>query len=151
MSTPILYLSRYIIANKSEYYRRLLAVTSGSEWEPWVLFVLRGVQETAEWTTAKIDAIRQLQQQTAGFVRSKLPKLYTRELVDALFEQPYCRIANLVESQIAKRQTAASYLRQLVEMGVMGELGVGREKFFVNTRLLRLLTRDSNEVEVFPG
>ena len=88
---------------------------------------------------------------SAGFVRSNLPKLYTRELVDALFEQPYCRIENLVESQIAKRQTAASYLRQLVEMGVMGEPGVGREKLFVNTRLLRLLTRDSNEVEVFPG
>ena len=147
LSSPILYLSRYIIANKSEYYRRLLAVTREEAWEPWVLYVLSAVEETAHWTTAKIEAIRKLQVQTARHTRNALPKIYSRELVDVLFEQPYCRIANLVAARIAGRQAAARYLKSLVSIGILREQAVGREKLFVNTRLLRLLTQDSNDFE----
>ena len=149
LSSPILYLSRYIIANKAEYYRRLLAVTREEAWEPWVLYMVRGVEETAHWTTAKIEAIRALQSQTTRYVREALPKLYSRELVDVLFEQPYCRIANLVAANIAGRQAAARYLKSLVSIGVVGQRTAGREKLFLNARLLRLLTHDSNQFEPF--
>ncbi len=144
---PILYLSRYIIANKSDYYRLLLAVTREGDWEPWLLYMLRAVEDTAAWTTAKIGAVRNLAADTTEYVRRKLPKIYSRELVDVIFEQPYCRIANLVEARIAGRQAASRYLKALVSIGVLREQAVGKEKLFVHPKLMSLLTRDSN---VFP-
>lgn len=141
---PILYLSRYIIAHKSDYYRLLLAVTREAAWEPWLLYTLRAVEETAAWTTAKIGAVRKLTVDTAEYVRAKLPKIYSRELVDVIFEQPYCRIANVVEARIAERQAASRYLKALVSIGVLREQAFGKEKLFVHPKLMTLLTRDSN-------
>ncbi len=139
---PILYLSRYIIARKTDYYRLLLEVTSQGAWEPWLLYMLRGVEETATWTTAKIGAIRRLTAETSAHVRQKLPKIYTHELMDVIFEQPYCRIANLVDANIAGRQAASRYLKALVAIGVLEERSIGREKLFVHPKLLILLTRE---------
>jgi len=139
---PILYLSRYIIARKADYYRLLLAVTREDAWEPWLLYMLRGVEQTAAWTTGRIGAVRKLAAETAGQVRARLPKIYTRELVDAVFEQPYCRIANLVDGGIAGRQAASRYLKALVGLGVLREQVFGREKLFVNAKLMNLLTRE---------
>jgi len=145
LTLPILYLSRYIIENKSDYYRLLLQVTREKDWESWLLYILKGVEETANWTTAKIAAIRMLAEKTAEYVRTSLPKVYSHELVSLLFELPYCRIINLTEKGIAKRQTASQYLKQLVEIGVLREANMGKEKLFINSRLMQLLTRDSNQ------
>lgn len=144
---PILYLSRHIIANKADYYRLLLAVTREGAWEPWLLYMLRAVQDTATWTTAKIGAIRALAVHTTEHVRRQLPRIYTRELVDIVFEQPYCRIANLVEAGIAERQAASRYLKALASIGVLREQAVGREKLFMHPKLMALLTRDDSNFE----
>lgn len=146
LSAPILYLSRYLIQHKAEYYRHLLAVTAEGEWEPWILFMLQGIEETAAWTLVKIEAIRVLVEETADYLKRVDPSLYSRELIDVMFEQPYVRIADLVERGIAKRQTASTYLRRLAEVGVVNPLKAGRGKLFVHEKLLSLLTRDSNEV-----
>jgi len=145
LTLPILYLSRYIIRNKSDYYKLLLGVTSGDKWEEWILYIIRGVEETALWTIGKIESIRSLQEHTTEFVRGTLPKIYSRELVDLIFEQPYCRIANLVERDVAKRQTASEYLKALCDIGVLAEQSAGREKIFIHPKLLNLLTREENE------
>lgn len=145
LTLPILYLSRYIIQNKADYYRLLLKVTREGDWESWLLYILKGVEETASWTTEKIAAIRALSDQTAEHVRASLPKVYSHELVSLLFELPYCRISNLIEAGIAKRQTASQYLKQLVEIGVLSEANTGKEKLFINPRLMQLLARDSNQ------
>jgi len=145
LTLPILYLSRYIIQNKADYYRLLLQVTRDQNWEPWLLYVIKGVEETASWTTAKIAGIRALSDQTAEHVRASLPKVYSHELVSSLFKLPYCRINNLVEDGIVKRQTASQYLKQLVEIGVLEEMDAGKEKIFIHPKLMLLLTRDSNE------
>jgi hypothetical protein len=75
---------------------------------------------------------------------ARLPKIYSRELVDVIFEQPYCRIANLVEKDIAQRQAASRYLKGLVEPGVLREMPFGKEKLFIHPKLMQLLSRDSN-------
>lgn len=144
LTLPILYLSRYLIRNRADYYQLLLGVTENAAWEPWVLFVLKGVEETAIWTNDKIAAIRNLMDHTATFVRETLPKIYNSELVWLIFENPICRIAHVVEAAIAERQTASRYLKELSSIGVLWEQGVGREKFFVHTKLMELLTRDKN-------
>lgn len=139
LDLPILYLSRAILHRRADYYRLLREVTASGAWEPWVLFMLQGVDETAQWTTAKILAIRALADETAREVRDRLPKLYSRELVDVIFEQPYCRIANLVDRGIAQRQAASRYLHALADLGVLEARALGKEKLFVHPRLLRLL------------
>jgi len=149
ISLPILYLSRYIIDHKSEYYRLLLEVTTHGQWEPWLLYMLRAIETTALWTLEKIAAIRTLASVTVEYVRQRLPKIYSRELVDQLFTQPYCRIANLVDAGIAQRQAASRYLKKLVEIEVLQDRKVGREVLFVHPRLLELLTTDDNNVEPY--
>ncbi|MBX9636114.1 protein adenylyltransferase Fic [Nitrosomonas sp.] len=144
LTLPILYLSRYIIKNKTEYYRLLLDVTRNQAWESWIVYLLQGIEDTARWTTAKIAAIRSLSGLTIDHVKQAAPKIYSRELVDLIFDLPYCRIQNLVEKNIAGRQAASRYLKQLVDIGVLEERAVGREKLFIHPKLMQLLTRDSN-------
>jgi Fic family protein len=146
LTLPILYLSRYIIRHKPDYYRLLLQVTRDADWHSWIIYVLKGVEETAAWTTAKIAAIRGLSEHTTDYVRQKLPKVYSYELVNLIFELPYCRINSLVEARIAKRQAASQYLKQLVEIGVLIEPSTNsKEKLFIHPKLMELLSEDSNE------
>ena len=86
----------------------------------------------------------QLAEHTTEHVRLSLPKIYSRELVDVIFEQPYCRIGNLVDKQIGQRQAASRYLKELVALGVLREMTFGKEKLFIHPKLMQLLTRDSN-------
>ena len=151
LDSPILYLSRYIIANKAEYYRLLLEVTREQAWEKWVMYMLEGVEETCNWTTDKIKAIRELMQHTSQYVAGKLPKIYSWELVEALFKQPYCRINNLVNAGIAKRQTASVYLKQLCEIGVLREIRSGRETLFVHPKYIELLSGEENVWVYYAG
>lgn len=146
LSHPILYMSGAIIRSKNEYYRLLLEVTSDERWESWVLYVLNLVEEMSRWTTAKIRAMRELQREATKYVRAKAPKIYSRELIDVIFEQPYCRIANLVKAGIAKRQTASEYLAQLADIGVLTPIQVGRDKLFLHRALLDLLASDRHQV-----
>jgi len=140
LDIPVLYLSRYIIRNKQEYYRLLLAVTRDGAWEAWILFMLAAVRETSRWTTARIAAIRDLLDETAEDMRTKAPKIYSRELAELIFVQPYCRIGDLVQAGIVKRQSASTYLKTLVEIGLLEERTAGREKLFINPALLRVLS-----------
>ena len=144
LDSPILYLSRFIIANKAAYYLLLKEVTHKQQWEAWISFILEGVEETCAWTTEKIKAIRELMVHTARFVQKSLPKVYSWELVELLFKQPYCRIGNLVEAEIAKRQTASVYLKQLCDIGVLKENRSGRENIFVHPKYIELLTGEEN-------
>lgn len=150
LTQPILYLSRYIIQHKADYYRLLLNITREEAWEEWVLYILKGVEETALWTTAKIDAIRLLSADTVEYVRKKLPKVHSLELINVIFERPYCRIQNLVEAKIAERQAASRYLKQLAEIGVLEEQTLGREKLFLHPKFLKLLIRESNTFAEYP-
>ncbi len=145
LRSPILYHSRGIIRRKEEYYSNLISVTRDQSWESWILYMLEVIEESANWTYAKIDAIRDLRKKTKHELRKKLPSLYSAELLDVIFNLPYCRIADLVSAGIVKRQSASQYLKQMVEAGFLFEEKVGREKLFVHHRFLDLLL---NEQEV---
>ena len=142
LALPVLYLSRAIIRRKSEYYSLLHAVTTRGRWEDWILYMVDAVGETARWTTASLRRIRDLMDTTTNHVRTHAPKIYSRELVELVFSQPYCRIGHLVQAGIAKRQTGSEYLKTLCAISVLQEVQIGREKLFINTRLVTLLTSD---------
>ena len=151
LNLPILYLSHYIIRHRDDYYRLLRGVTRDQAWEPLILYILKGVEETAVWTTGKIHAINKLLQSTTKYCRSNLPKkTYSKELVEVLFEKPYCRIQDLVDADLAKRQTASEYLKELAAIGVLEERAEGREKLYLNTKFWKLLTKEPNEFDPYP-
>lgn len=151
LDQPVLYLSRHILRHRADYYRLLLAVTRDQAWEDWIGFMLDAVTGTARWTRDKVRAIRTLQTQATAFVRTQAPRIYSRELVEALFVQPYCRISDLVEHGVAKRQTAATYLKHLVDLGMLDEIRIGREKLFLHRNFVRLLTGEGHEVLPYGG
>ena len=140
LDIPVLYLSRYIIKHRADYYSRLLAVTTDERWEAWIVFMLNAVAETARSTTAKIKTIRKLLETTTDHIRTAAAPIYSRELAELIFVRPYCRIGNVVDAGIAKRQTASVYLKRLCEIGVLEEVKVGREKLFIMPAFLKLLT-----------
>ena len=149
LSLPILYLSRHVIAHKDDYYALLLGVTRDQAWAPWLCFMLQAVTETSRWTTGKIAGIRALAEHTKEHVRARLPKIYTRELVDVIFEQPYCRIGNLVDKGIAQRQAASRYLHELADQGVLREMPFGKERLFIHPKLMQLLSSEDNAFQPY--
>jgi hypothetical protein len=151
LDQPVLYLSRAIIRQRDKYYRLLNDVTCDDAWEPWVLYILDAVHDTALWTTKKIKAIRELLRRATAHVRERAPSLYSRELVELVFEQPYSRIGNVVDAGIAKRQTASAYLKQLCDVGVLREVKAGREKLFIHPNLMKLLTAEDHNVPQYPS
>jgi len=149
LSSPVLYLSRAIIRDKAAYYTRLNAVTANGEWEPFILYMVNAVGDTAAWTHRRITLVRQLLDETAAFMRERLGAAYSRELADLLFVWPYCRISNLVDAGIARRQTATRYLDALAEAGILDTVRQGKTKLFVNKRLLALLLTDTEVWQPF--
>jgi len=147
LSLPILYLSHYIVRHKKEYYQLLDNVTNKHEWQAWILYMLEAITQTAQLTYHKINAIRQLIENTSDFVRHEIPRIYSYELINLIFEQPYCRIQNLIETGLVRRQTASTYLKKLCEIGVLQEVSKGKEKLFVHPKLMQLLTDDKNHFE----
>lgn len=142
---PILYLSRFIIENKDEYYRLLLAVTRDAAWTDWVRFVLEGIRQTAVSTVIKIDQIQALQDRTLVTVR-EVAGGANADLLAVLFEQPYCRISNVIERCGVSRPTATKWLNDLVGAGVLVDVRRGRERIFINTQLFDLLLRSDSVV-----
>ena len=142
LALPILYLSRFIIAYKTDYDRLLLAVTCERAWEPWVLFMLRAVEATAHWDTGKILAIRALSEAAAAYVRERLPKIYSRELVDAIFEQSYCRIAQVGDAAVGLPHGTCRISSQLACCA----RSRSARKSCLPPRLMQLLADDAHEV-----
>jgi Fic family protein len=138
---PVLYLSRYIIDTKNDYYRLLLAVTAESAWEEWVLYVLTGIEVTSRHTLRKIGAIRRLQDDFIQRARVVSKGGADSEFQSILFEQPYCRISTVMERCDVSRPTATAWLNALAEHGLLQTVKVGRDRLFINREFLQLLGR----------
>ena len=113
--------------------------------------MLDGIEDTCLWTTDKIRSIRELMRHTANFIQQELPKIYSWELVELLFTQPYCRIANVVNAGLAQRQTASVYLKELAKLGILDEIKSGRESLFVHPKYIELLSGDENVWVYYAG
>ncbi len=137
---PVIYLSKYILENKNDYYRLLREVTEKSVWEHWILFMLEAVQNTAIVTLEKVNSIYESYTETAEKVKNEAPEIYSHELIEIIFNQPYCKIATLEKQKIASRNTASKYLRKLEKLGVLASETVGREILYKNLPLLKILT-----------
>ncbi|MFN6038075.1 MAG: Fic family protein, partial [Bacteroidota bacterium] len=113
LENPVLFLSGYIFDKKSVYYRLLLEVRTKQDWESWVLFILKGIETTANNTIDQVRRINKLFDQTRDIVQKKIPKIYRKELIELLFEQPYCKSEYLENRLGISRITASKYLKEL--------------------------------------
>lgn len=138
---PVLYLSRYIIRHKDEYYERLLSVSRDGEWEKWLLFMLEGVRDTSRETLTMIDEIQDLQLTMREELRGATSVGANADLLDLLFEQPYCRIASVMKRCGVSRPTATKWLGELVDTGKLQDIRIGRERLFINHKFLDVLAR----------
>jgi len=140
LDLPILYLSNYIIKRKTEYYRLLRGVTFKQEWDAWIIYMLDAIEKTSIDTKEKIHQIRDQLNKTLEKAREKLPPhIYSKELIELLFEQPFCKVQFIVERKIAQRQTAANYLNELEKIGILKKSKVGKENLFLNKKLYEIL------------
>ncbi len=138
---PILYLSSYIIENKHDYYRLLNQTNKLGEWEEWIIFMLKAVEVTSIQTIEKINTIRALLDNTIEKVQINAPKIYKKELVELLFEQPYSKIEFVVNRLKVERKAASRYLKELEKIGILESQKVGRETLYINKKLIEILKK----------
>ena len=138
LDLPVLYLSRFIIQNKGDYYRELQAVRDNHDWEPWLLYMLEGVSQTAQTTIQLVKSIKSLMSGYKTALRNDLPKIYRQELLNNLFNHPYTKIEFVMDDLQVTRLTATKYLEQLVEHGFVTKEKVGRSNYYINQPLVSL-------------
>ena len=141
LNLPVLYLSRYIIDNKAAYYEGLRRVTEEGAWQDWVLYMLDAIEQTSVRTQQQITDILALMETVRQEVQREAPGIYSMDLIEQIFRQPYCKIAFLERAGLGTRQTCAKYLRELEKLGVLAGQKIGREVYFINSRLFTLLTK----------
>lgn len=141
---PILYMSRYIIQHKSGYYERLQAVRDQQDWEGWLLYMLDGVEQTARQTIVLVEAIRELMLHYKHTLRQRLPKLYSQNLLNNLFQHPYTKIDFLMADLHVTRLTATRYLDLLTEQGFVHKQKIGRNNYYINQALMKLFVDVGN-------
>jgi Fic family protein len=139
LNEPVLYLSSYIIQNKGNYYRLLQEVRTKNNWEEWILYMLKGIEQTALSTIDQINKINHLFDETQKLVQEKLPGVYSKDLIEQLFVHPYCKIEFLVANLKLNRKTAGRYLKNLEETGVVKSESKGKEVIYINSKLYELL------------
>lgn len=143
LDLPILYLSRYITQNKGEYYRLIQAIRdkntgNATEWQNWIMFILKGIEQTSINTIGLIKDISFLMAEYKSKLRQIFEKKYRHELLNNLFFHPYTKIEYLQKDLMVERRTAAKYLNDIAELGLLMKIKKGKENYYINTELVNL-------------
>lgn len=141
LDIPVLYLSRYIITHKADYYRLLQEVRTEKNWEEWILYILEAVEQTSLETIDLINNISDLMLKTQEKIANSLPKIYSKDLVEILFMHPYTKIEFLIDKLNLHRDTASKYLKELEKIEILKPIKIGRSKYFINLELFDMLKK----------
>lgn len=140
LDIPVLYLSRYINKNKTDYYRLLQEVRTANKWNEWVVWVLKGVHETSQQTITLIRKISLMMKEFKNKIQSEAENIYSKSLLDSLFKHPYTKIKFIENDLNIHRQTASKYLERLVELGLLTSHKLGKSNYYINHELFNLLS-----------
>jgi len=146
---PVLYLSSYIVKNKSLYYQLLRGVTEKNNWQDWVMYNLTAIIETAQLTAEKIRQLLVLKDKMEGELKDALGSSYKRELLELMFEMPYIKIETLEKKGLAHRQTASTWLKKMVSAGIVSAHKKGKTLYFVNDRLINILSAQRVFMDIY--
>ncbi len=150
LDLPILYLSRYIIQHKGEYYRQLQALRETNDWEPWLLYMLEAVEQTSKETIILVHRIRDLMLDYKHRIRQQFPKVYSQDLINNLFRHPYTKIDFLVRDLDVTRKTASKYLEMLTQSGFLAKAKIATTNYYMNPPLFELFMGTSQAGENTP-
>lgn len=139
LDTPAIYLSEYIIKHKADYYKKLRDVTENNDWQAYILYMLDMIEETSKRGLERLNKITKAIDQTAEEIKKKLPKIYSKDLVEILFRLPYTKRQHLIDEKIGNAKTVGNYLLLLEENGFLKSVKVGKEKLYLNQQLLKIL------------
>ena len=139
LDIPAIYLSEYIIANKTEYYHSLRMVTEKNEWENWILYMLNMIEITSEKVLERLSAILKLMDEVGAQIKDKLPRIYSKDLVEGLFKLPYTKRKSLSDAGIGIPKTVGNYLNMLEAEGILNSVKIGKEKLYLNHQLMEIL------------
>jgi Fic family protein len=139
LNIPAIYLSEYIIKNKTAYYQKLRGVTEKAEWENYILYMLDMIEKTSASGLERLNKITRVMDKTAEEIRKKLPKIYSKDLIEILFRLPYTKRQHLIDENIGNPKTAGNYLIALEENGFLKSVKIGKEKLYLNQQLLSIL------------
>ena len=139
LDIPAIYLSEYIIDNKAAYYKKLRLVTEREDWESWILYMLDMIETTSEKGLLRLEGILALMEHMSTEIKDKLPKAYSKELIEILFRLPYTKRQHLVDAKLGTPKTVGNYLRDLEQAGFLKSVKVGKEKLYLNYRLMEVL------------
>lgn len=145
LDSPVLYLSRYINLHKSKYYQLLQSVRENQDWQPWLIFMLEGIAQTAKQSVKLINQMSLLMRHHKQLIRAASPKIYSHELINNLYKHPYTKIDFVAKDCSIHRNTAASRLEELIRIGVVAKIKIGKENFYINKDLFALLTTSDND------
>lgn len=141
LDLPILYLSSYIIKHKADYYRLLQEVRTKGSWEEWIIYMLEGIEQTATKQVQLINDIKELMDNTKEKLKSELPKIYSKDLLEVLFIHPYTKIDMLVDNLELHRDTASKHLKAVEKIGILNSVQIKNTRFYVNVKLFELLQK----------
>ncbi len=143
LNLPVLYLSRYITHNKGEYYHLLQSIRehddNKTDWQNWVLFLLKGIEETARNAIAMVTSIRELMQEFKFALRPLFGKQYKHDLLNHLFSHPYTKIEFMEDAMQVKRNAASKYLNMIVEARLLEKWKIGKTNYYINQKLISVL------------
>lgn len=140
LDIPVLYLSRYILENRASYYEGLRRVTEEEAWEDWIMYILKAIETTARETQDRVQQILTLMETVQAQVQEKASGIYSKDLIEIIFRNPYCKIKFVEEVGKVTRQTASTYLKTLSGLGILRPHKIGREIYYINDRLFKVLT-----------
>ena len=139
LDTPALFLSEYIIQHKHKYYKVLREVTEKGDWTNYILYMLEMVEQTAIKALSRLESIIQLMETMSMEIKEKLPKVYSKDLVEVLFKLPYTKRQNLIDISLGTPKTVGKYLLELEQEGFLKSVKLGKEKLYLNKRLMDIL------------
>jgi Fic family protein len=142
LDIPILYLSRYITQNKAEYYQVLQDVRTKEDWEHLILYFLKSIEITAKQTIDLITNINNLMQEYKADIQTKLPKIYSQDLINILFKNPYTKIEFLEKELRLSKRTAQNYLDNVAENGFLEKTKIGKSNYYMNNALIKVLMNE---------
>lgn len=142
LDIPAIYLSEYIIDNKAAYYKKLRLVTEKGDWESWILYMLDMIETTSEKGLLRLENILVLMEYMSTGIKDKLPKAYSKELIEILFRLPYTKRQHLIDAKLGTPKTVGNYLRDLEQAGFLKSVKVGKEKLYLNYQLMEVLEKN---------
>jgi len=142
LDIPAIYLSEYFIQNKSEYYKSLRQVTEKEDWESWIMYILDMIEWTSRKGITRLEDILNSMKKTSEEIKKELPKAYSKDLMEILYKLPYTKRQHLIDVGLGTAKTVGNYLMALEEKGFLKSVKLGKEKLYLNHRLMTILEKE---------